>query len=294
MRLPIVMAVANRALSAPLSVWGDHSDVMAVRDTSWIQIFAENGQQALDQTICAFRIGEDPNVLFPVMVHLDGFHLSHVVEGLEMVEKSTVDRFLPKFNYPYALNPDAPVTMGAFAMPNFFTETKKAQDVAFLESKPVILQAWKEYAELTGRQYQPVEHYRTENASVLLLTMGSFSETAMVAVDELREKGEKVGLIRLRLWRPFPFQELQEAVQDAQVLVVLDRCLSYGGPPGPVCSEVKAAMYSQDKKPKIVGFVGGLGGRDIAVQEFVYMIHKGIELADKGREDETEIIGVRG
>ncbi|MFC2000870.1 transketolase C-terminal domain-containing protein, partial [Chloroflexota bacterium] len=184
--------------------------------------------------------------------------------------------------------------MGAFAMPNFFTEAKKAQDVAFLASKPVILQAWKEYAELTGRQYQPVEHYRTENASVLLLTMGSFSETAMVAVDELREKGEKVGLIRLRLWRPFPFPELQEAIQDAQVLVVLDRCLSYGGPPGPVCSEVKAAMYSQDRKPRIVGFVGGLGGRDIAVHEFVYMIHKGIELADKGREDETEIIGVRG
>ena len=294
MRLPMVMAVANRALSAPLSVWGDHSDVMAVRDTGWIQIFAENGQQALDQTICAFRIGEDPNVLFPVMVHLDGFHLSHVVEGLEMVEKITVDRFLPKFNYPYALNPDAPVTMGAFAMPNFFTETKKAQDVAFLASKPVILQAWKEYADLTGRQYQPVEHYRTEDASVLLLTMGSFSETAMVAIDELREKGEKVGLIRLRLWRPFPFQELREAIQNVQVLVVLDRCLSYGGPPGPVCSEVKAAMYSNDKGPSIVGFIGGLGGRDIAVQEFIHMIHKGIELADKSREDETEIIGVRG
>ncbi len=294
MRLPVIMAVVNRALSAPLSVWGDHSDVMAVRDCGWIQMFAENGQQAFDLTLCAFRIGEHPDVLFPVMVHLDGFHLSHVVEPLVLAEQSDVDKFLPKYSHPFALDADRPVTMGAFALPNVFTETKQAQNTALKSAKSVILQAWKEFGEISGRHYYPIEHYRTEEAQVLLLTMGSFSETAMVAIDEMREEGKKVGLIRLRLWRPFPFQEVRQAVENAEVLVVLDRCLSYAGPPGPVCSEIKAALYSQQKRPKVVGFIGGLGGRDIAVQEFAQMITKGVDIAERGGEEETEIIGVRG
>ena len=294
LRLPVIMAVANRALSAPLSVWGDHSDAMAVRDCGWIQMFAENGQQAFDLTLCAFRIGEHPDVLFPVMVHLDGFHLSHVVEPLVLLEQSDVDKFLPKYSHPFALDADRPVTMGAFALPNVYTETKQAQDTALKSAKSVVLQAWKEFSEISGRHYHPVEHYRTEDAQVLLLTMGSFSETAMVAIDEMREEGKKVGLIRLRLWRPFPFQEVRRAVENAEVLVVLDRCLSYAGPPGPVCSEIKAALYSQEKRPKVVGFIGGLGGRDISVQEFAQMIAKGVDIAERGGEEETEIIGVRG
>ncbi|RLC91872.1 MAG: pyruvate ferredoxin oxidoreductase [Chloroflexi bacterium] len=293
MRLPIVMAVANRALSAPLSVWGDHSDVMAVRDTSWIQVFAENGQQAFDLTLCAFRIGEDPKVLFPVMVHLDGFHLSHVVEPLVLLEKSQVDKFLPPYKHPYSLDCDRPVTMGAFAMPAVYAEVKKAQHDAFLATKQVILKAWKEYGKLSGRHYSPVEHYHTDDAKVLLLTMGSFSETAMVAVDELRKKGEKVGLIRLRLWRPFPFEELRQAVANAEVLIVLDRCISFGGPPGPVCSEVRAALYAEQKRPKVVGFIGGLGGREIAVAEFKQMVSRGREAADKGAEAVPQITGIR-
>jgi pyruvate ferredoxin oxidoreductase alpha subunit len=293
MRLPIVMAVANRALSAPLSVWGDHSDVMAVRDCSWIQMFAENGQQAFDLTLCSFRMGEDPAVLFPVMVHLDGFHVSHVVEPLFLLDKNQVDKFLPPYHYPYALDPDRPATLGAFAIPAIYTEAKKSQDEAFTSTKPGILQAWKEFGDISGRYYQPVEQYKSEDAKVLLLTMGSFSETAMVAVDELRQRGEKVGLIRLRLWRPFPFEELRQATQKAEVLIVLDRCISFGGPPGPVCSEVKAALYSQEKRPKIVGFIGGLGGRDISVEEFGQMVARGREAAARGAEEETQMIGVR-
>lgn len=293
MRLPIVMAVANRALSAPLSVWGDHSDVMAVRDCGWVQMFAENGQQAFDLTLCAFRMGEDPAVLFPVMVHLDGFHVSHVVEPLFLLDKNQVDKFLPPYHYPYALDPDRPATLGAFAIPVIYTEAKKSQDEAFTSTKPVILQAWKEFGDISGRYYQPVEHYKSEDAKVLLLTMGSFSETAMVAVDELRQRGEKVGLIRLRLWRPFPFEELRQATQNAEVLIVLDRCISFGGPPGPVCSEVKAALYSQEKRPKIVGFIGGLGGRDISVEEFGQMVARGREAVARGVEEETQMIGVR-
>jgi pyruvate ferredoxin oxidoreductase alpha subunit len=293
MRLPVVMVVANRALSGPLNVWGDHSDVMAVRDCGWIQIFAENGQQAHDLTVCAFRMAEDPKVLFPVMVHIDGFHLSHVVEPMSPLKKKDVDRFLPPYEHPYVLDPDKPVTMGAFAVPAVYSEAKKAQDVALRGTRPVILRTWKQFGRISGRHYQPVEHYRTEGARTLLLTMGSFSETAMLAVDEMRARGKKVGLIRLRLWRPFPFEELFEAVEDAELLVVLDRCLSFGGPSGPVCSEIRAALYPREKRPKIVGFVGGLGGRDISVAEFKYMVNRGTKLAEKAEVGEVEMIGVR-
>lgn len=293
MRLPIVMVVTNRALSGPLNVWGDHSDVMAVRDVGWLQIFAENGQQALDLTVCAFRMAEDQRVLFPIMVHIDGFHLSHVVEPLFLLKEEQVGGFLPPYHHPYALDPDKPVTMGAFAAPNWYTEAKKAQEAAFAATKPIILEAWREFREISGRHYSPVEQYRAQDAKVLLLTMGSFSETAMLAIDDLRASGEEAGLLRLRLWRPFPFDELRQAVQNAETLIVLDRCISLGGPEGPVCSEVKAALYSQRKRPKVVSFIGGLGGRDISVEEFKQMIHRGVKRAKKRIGDETEIIGVR-
>jgi pyruvate ferredoxin oxidoreductase alpha subunit len=293
MRLPIVMSVANRALSAPLSVWGDHSDAMAVRDTGWIQIFVENGQEAVDNVICAFRIGEDRRVLLPVMVHLDGFHLTHVIEPVILPDKKDVDKFLPPIDYPLALNPEKPVAMGDFAPPVIYTEAKWAQEVNLRNSKPVVLEVWKEFGKIFQRQYNPVEHYRTEGASTLLLTMGSFSETAMLAVDEMKDKGKDVGLIKLRLWRPFPFEELREAVRDASVLVVLDRAISFGGPAGAVCSEVRSALYNEEKRPKVVSFIGGLGGRDISVEGFQEIINRGMDIATAGSENEYEIYGVR-
>ncbi|MDD5287580.1 MAG: pyruvate ferredoxin oxidoreductase, partial [Dehalococcoidales bacterium] len=204
MRLPIVMTVANRALSGPLNVWGDHSDLMAVRDTGWIQIICENGQEVFDQTLCAFRIGEDQRVLLPVMVHLDGFNLSHVVEPIEFPGQEDVNRFLPAFKYPLPLDADKPVTMGAFAPPFIYTETKKAQEVNLRDSLKVILEHWENFGKIFGRYYHPIEKYHTEGAKTLLLTMGSFGETAMTAVDKMREKGKNVGLLKLRLWRPFP------------------------------------------------------------------------------------------
>ena len=293
MRLPLVMAVANRALSAPLSVWGDHSDVMAVRDTGWIQIFVENGQEAVDNILCAFRIGEDHRVLLPVMIHLDGFHLSHMIEAVLLPEPSQVDKFLPAFNYPLALHPDRPVTMGAFAIPLLYSEAKKAQEVNLEASKEVILECWDEFGKIFNRRYSPVERYRSDDARVLLLTMGSFSETAMTAIDGMRDEGKSVGLVRLRLWRPFPFAEIRQAVRNAEVLIVLDRALSYGGPGGPVCSEIRSALYGEDKKPKVIGFVGGLGGRDITRTGFEAIINRGIEIAKKGSDKEFEIYGVR-
>ena len=293
MRLPVVMAVANRALSAPLSVWGDQSDVMAVRDTGWIQIFVENGQEAVDNVLCAFRIGEDPRVLLPVMIHLDGFYLSHVVEPVLFPEQSQVDRFLPLFKHPMPLHPDRPVTMGAFAPPFIYSEAKKAQEVNLEAAKEVILECWGEFGNLFGRYYSPVEHYHSDDAKVLLLTLGSFSETAMTAVDKMRAEGRVVGVVRLRLWRPFPFAEIRQAVKNAEVLIVLDRAISFGGPGGPVCSEVRSALYGEDKKPKVIGFVGGLGGRDITPAGFEEIINKGIEISQKGSDKEFEIYGVR-
>jgi pyruvate ferredoxin oxidoreductase alpha subunit len=293
MRLPVVMAVANRALSSPLSVWGDHSDVMAVRDTGWIQLFTENGQEVVDHVFCAFRIAEDKKVLLPVMVHLDGFHLSHVIEPISFPEQSKVDKFLPPNKYPLPLHPDKPVTMGDFAPPAIYPEAKWAQEVNLRASKDTILKCWQEFADIFGHKYQSVESYHAEKAKTLLLTMGSFSETAMTAIDRMRGEGRDVGLVRLRLWRPFPFEELRRAVEDAETLIVLDRALSFGGPGGPVCSEVKAALYGQAKKPKVVSFVAGIGGRDISPDDFEAIVNRGIAVSEKGSPNEYEIFGVR-
>jgi len=293
MRYPIVMAVCNRALSAPLSVWGDHSDAMAVRDTGWIQVFCQNNQEAFDLTLWAFRVGEDPKVLFPVMVHLDGFTLSHVTEPVILPEQSEVDRFLPKFQYPFALNPEKPMTHGAFGPPEIYSEAKIAQEVAFRKSKEIILQGWNEFGNIFGRHYFPVEQYRTAGAKTLLLTMGSSTETAKIVIDERRDKGEAIGLISLRLWRPFPFEEFRQIVKGAETLIVLDRCIS-SGMGGPVFSEVRSALYNEVPKPKVVNIIGGLGGRDISENDFEYVIDRSREIAKQGSEKMLETVGVRG
>jgi pyruvate ferredoxin oxidoreductase alpha subunit len=293
MRLPIVMNVVNRAISAPLSVWSDHSDAMACRDTGWIQIFVENGQEAIDNTLCAFRIAEDHDVLLPVMVHLDGFHVSHVIEPVVLPEQTLVDSFLPSNKYPLPLDPDKPVAMGDFGPPVIYTEAKWAQEVNLRKSKETILKVWQEFGKNFGRYYKPIECYRCEDADTLLLTMGSYSETAMTTIDKMRNEGKKIGLIRIRLWRPFPFEDFRHTVKDTKTLIVLDRAISFGGPGGPVCSEVRSALYNQDNRPKIASFIGGLGGRDITVNGFEEIIQNGMEITKNGSDNEFEIYGVR-
>ncbi len=295
MRLPVVAVIANRALSAPLTVWCDHSDMMAVRDIGWIQMLAENNQQAFDLTLCAYRIAEDNEVLFPTMVHLDGFYLSHVIEDMVLPDDEEVAGFIPEYKHPFALDPAKPVSMGCYGPPFIYPETKRAQEVAFENTIPKILETWKEFGDAFGRHYAPVEKYKMEDARIALLTMGSCSETAMLAIDEMREERKEVGLIRLRLWRPFPFKEFREAIKNVEVLVVLDRCVSFGMG-GPVCSEVKSALYDQRKKPNVVGFIGGLGGRDIPIEGFKYMILRALEKVkaiERGEEIEMEMIGIR-
>jgi pyruvate ferredoxin oxidoreductase alpha subunit len=292
-RLPIVMSVCNRALSGPLSIWGDHSDAMAVRDVGWIQMFTENVQQAFDLVLCAFRIAEDRKVLFPTMVHIDGFHLSHVIESLYLLDKQTVDKFLLPNDYPYPLNPKRPVTIGAFAPPNVYTEAKKMEDDDLKASKEVITKVWKEYGDITGRYYSPVEEYKTDDADILLITMGSFSETAMIAIDDMRNNGIKVGLVRIRLWRPFPYKELRNILTKSKTVIVLDRAISFGALTGPVCAEVQAALYPLANKPKVVGVVGGLGGRDISAESFENIIRLGMKKSSTEEVNELEIIEVR-
>jgi len=292
-RLPMVAAICNRALSGPLSVWGDHSDLMGVRDTGWIQIVAENGQDVHDLLIAAFKIAEHKDVMFPVMVHMDGFHLTHVIEPIIIMDQEEVDKFLPPFNYNLKLDPDSPVSVGTYAPPHIYPEIKKAQEVALVNTKETIKTIWKEYGDLFGRYYNPVETYRSDDAETILVTMGSFSETATLAVDKMRDAGKKIGLIRLRLWRPFPFAELRDAAKSADNLVVLDRAISYGGPSGPLCSEIRSAFYQLKKRPQIVSFIAGLGGRDLAPEEFEAMISRGEEIARNGSENEYEMLGVR-
>ncbi|MGQ9695039.1 MAG: transketolase C-terminal domain-containing protein [Thermodesulfobacteriota bacterium] len=293
MRLPIVMAVANRALSAPLSIWNDHSDIMACRDCGWIQIFAENGQEVFDQHIIAFKIAEDKRVLMPTIINLDGFTLSHVVEPIEMVSQELVDQFLPPYQPIYRLHPQEPVTMGAFGVPEIYAEAKKAQDVALRESYPVILKVWEEWGKMTGRNYQPVETYQMQDAQIALLTMGSFSEVAMEAVDRMRAKGKAAGLLRLKLWRPFPFHEIRQLTQGLELLLVVDRAISVGGIGGPVCAEIKAALYGLSKRPKIISFIVGLGGRDVPPEQFVEMVDMSLKLRRKKKLEEFYTLGIR-
>jgi len=292
MRLPIVMAVANRALSGPLNVWGDQSDAMATRDGGWIQIFVENGQQAFDQVICAFYIAEHPDVLLPTMLNVDGFHVSHVIESIELLDRKTVDEFLPPCKHKYPLDPDSPVTLGCFAAPNMYTETRKALDMAVRESKKVILEAWKKYGDLTGRYYKPIEKYKADNVETLLVLAGGYGENAMDAIDKMQNEGKKVGLIRVRLWRPFPYEEVIEALSNASNVIVFDRAISLGGP-APICSEIRDTLYSVEKRPKIASIVGGLGGRDVSPEDFEKIVEIGLERIKTGRADETYMYGVR-
>jgi pyruvate ferredoxin oxidoreductase alpha subunit len=290
LRLPILMLLANRTISGPLSIWNDHSDVMSIRDCGWIQVFVENGQEVYDHVFIGYRVAEDRNCLLPFMVNLDGFILTHMIEALEFLDQEIIDRYLPPYQPLYSLHPNHPVTMGAFSTPALYTETKKAQDEALREAMPYILKGWKEFGDLTGRYYHPIESYKTDDAKVLLITQGSLGETASMAIDRLREKGEPAGLVKIRLWRPFPLQEFREAVKGAELVVVMDRALSYGASAGPLTMEIRAALYAQQKQPRVVNFIAGIAGRDVSIEDFVQMIHRAKNMSGEG----YEIYGVRG
>ncbi len=294
LRLPIVMINANRTISAPISIWNDHSDVMTVRDCGWIQLFAENGQDVYDQVFCAYRMAEERDVLLPVIVNMDGFILSHVIEPIELIDQEKVDQYLPPYRPLHRLHPDHPISIGGIALPTIFLETKKAHEVALQSSLPKISEAWKAFGDLTGRYYNPIESYQAQDAETLLVTMGSFGETASVAVDAMRKEGRSVGLLKIRLWRPFPFDDFKKAALGAKNLVVIDRAISIGGPGGPVASELRSALYGADMRPTVYNFVAGISGRDVTPSDFIKMVDKAEIEIEEGNREGYEIYGVRG
>jgi len=294
LRLPIVMAVANRALSAPISIWNDHADLMYARDTGWIQLIGEFGQEVVDLMPIAFRIAEDKRVLLPVQVNLDGFTLSHVIEPFLMPDKDEVKKFLPPFKPQLRLDPANPVTFGPVGMPDVYTEARKAQDEALKNSKPVIQEIFDEWGKQFGRKYKLIETYKSEDADTIIVTMGSIAQTAMTAIDHLRSQGKKVGLVRFRVFRPFPAKELFDAIKGAKNLVLLDRVSAFAGGEisAPVALEIKSVLYDRKHYPKVGNFLVGLGGRDVTVQNFEEMVER-IAAAKDGELGAYEFINVR-
>ena len=294
LRLPIVMTVVNRALSAPINIWNDHSDIMAQRDTGWIQTFAENGQEAVDLTLHAFRVAEDPRVSLPMISNLDGFILSHVIEPITVPDPDEVKRYLPDFVPSHRLDVENPLLMGPVGVPEVYTEARYATEAALRNSYEVIIEAWDEFEKVFGRKYKPVETYRADDADILFITMGGIGETCMTWIDEAREGGAKVGSARIRLWRPFPDKDFIEAIGNAKVLIVLDRCLSLGASGNPVAQAVKSVLFNRDTRPKVLEYVVGLGGRDTFLKDFQTMYDQAEEVLAGGDIPRPSVLQVIG
>ena len=264
LRCPVVMAVANRALSAPINIWNDHQDSMSARDTGWIQLYCENSQEAIDTTIMAHKIAEDGKVSLPVMVCIDGFTLSHVYEPVDIPEQKVVDKFLPKYRVHHLLDPDKPVTFGPIGYPNSFMQFKLAEQKAMKDAVKVIEDVNREFKDLFGRSYGNglVELYRMDDAEYAVVMNGSTCGTARVAVDDLRKKGKKVGLIKIKCFRPFPKERLKKVCKSLKAIGVVDRNISLGFE-GAILSDLRSTLYELDKPPEVAGYILGLGGRDI-------------------------------
>ena len=261
-RMPAVMAVANRALSAPINIWNDHSDAVSARDQGWIQLYVESTQEAIDTTIQLYKICEDHSVLLPGMICLDGYTLSHVYERAFVPEQEQVDAFLPEYKPLVKLDPEEPVSIGPIAFPDSFMEFKKMQHDAMLNALVKIKKVHDEFAKEFGRSYGNglLEPYRMDDAEYALIGMGTLIGTARVVVDKLRKEGHKVGLIKLRSLRPFPKKELINVAKGLKGLAVIDRHISLGYE-GPLFIDVRSALFDADIK--INNFIAGLGGRDI-------------------------------
>jgi pyruvate ferredoxin oxidoreductase alpha subunit len=262
MRLPVVMTVANRALSGPLSIWNDHQDSMTLRDAGWLQLFAQTAQEAHDLQLVSYRVAEDSSVSLPVMLCVDGFVLTHAFEEVEPITPDQADLLLPPFAPRYALDPSDPVSMGTYAEPTVYTEARWAVHEAMLEARPVLTRALDDLAAITGRRYDPwFDTYRVDDADVVMVAMGTAAQTARLVVDELRGEGGAAGLIAIRTFRPFPAKEIADALRHVKRIVVLDRAVSLGAG-GIVAGEVRAALG--ERSPSVIGVVGGLGGRDVS------------------------------
>lgn len=291
LRLPIVMATVNRALSSPLSIWGDHSDIMAARDSGWIMLFCENGQEVVDSIIMAYKIAENKNVLLPVMVNLDGFSLSHVIEPIEFPSQEDVDSFLPPYEPVFSLHPDKPVTMGAYGMPEIYTEAKYAQETALINSKKTIVEIMEEFGNKFGRHYKLIETYNTENSDFAFVALGSINENIATAIDELKMNGKEAGLIKLRLFRPFPKEELLEVLKNKKRVAIVERAMPAGALNGPLYNEIASLIYTNKLDISLENYIVGLGGRDVSPDSFKEIF----DMKIPARKDNKNynVIGVR-
>lgn len=268
-RLPITMALVNRALTGPININNDHSDSMGARDTGWIQLYSENNQEAYDNFLMAMPIGEHPAVQLPVMVCQDGFITSHAVENMELLEDEKVKKFVGEYQPEnYLLKKDGTLAFGPYGISAYYMDFKMQQVEAMKQAKPVILEVAKRFEELTGRSYGFFEEYEMADAEAALVIIGSSAGTAKAAVDQMRKEGKKVGLIKLRVFRPFPMEELAAALSKVGVVAVMDKAEGFSNAGGPLFADVRSALYDLENRPKAINYVYGLGGRDIKTTDF--------------------------
>jgi pyruvate ferredoxin oxidoreductase alpha subunit len=284
-RLPIVLSCVNRALSAPINIHGDHSDSMGARDSGWVQIYAENAQEAYDNTVQAPRIGEHPDVRLPVMSCMDGFIISHSIENMELLDDKQVQEFVGPYKspWPVLLDTDNPITMGPLDLQDYYMEHKKQQHEAMKRAKNVVAEVGKEYGKLSGRSYGLFEAYRLDDAEVAVVVLNSAAGTSKVIVDELRGKGVKAGLLKPRLFRPFPYLEVADALKNVSAICVMDRADSFGGAGGPLFPEFRSALYDVPKRPMMINKIYGLGGRDLGLEDVRKIYRELVSLVESGK-----------
>ena len=294
-RLPCVLTLVNRALSGPININYDHSDSMGARDAGWIQIYAENNQEVYDNLVMAYRIGEHKDVMLPVMICQDGFITSHAVENINLLEDKEVKDFVGEYEPEnYLLNPECPMAVGPYSVSNYYFEAKRAQAEALKNSKQVVLDVAKEYKTISGREYGLFEEYKMEDAEEAVVIIGSAAGTTKDAVDELRAQGKKAGLIKIRLFRPFPGSEIAEALKNVKAVALMDRTESYNDCSGPIGSEVTTALYRAKSDCLAVNYVYGLGGRDVKVEDMIGIYSELEKIAEAGEVTEPyRYMGVR-
>lgn len=294
-RLPCVLTLVNRALSGPININCDHSDSMGARDSGWIQIYAENNQEVYDNLCMAYRIAEHKDVMLPVMICQDGFITSHAVENIVLNEDEDVKNFVGEYNPENSLlNPECPMAVGPYSVTNYYFEAKRAQAEALKNAKQVSLDVAREYAKISGREYGLFEEYKMDDAEYAVVIIGSAAGTAKDAVDELREQGIKAGLIKIRLFRPFPAEEIAESLKNIKAVALMDRTESYNDNCGPIGSEVTTALYRAGSNALAVNYVYGLGGRDVKVSDMVEVYKELVKTAEAGKvENPYRYMGVR-
>ncbi len=279
MRMPVVMSIVNRALGAPLSIWNDQQDSISLRDSGWLQLYAEDNQEATDLHYLAYRVAEDRNILLPAFVCFDGFILSHTYEPVDTLNQEQADNYLPPYSPVQRLDSEDPISFGLFAAPDYYMEFRYQIDKAQKDAAKVIASAGREFGEMFGRDYsEMVESYRLDDADCALVAMGSICGTVKDAIDEMRKDGKKVGLLKLRTFRPFPEKEVRKALSGVSRVAVLDKNISLGAK-GAVALEVKDALYGS--KIPVFDYIIALGGRDVRKKD----IRSVVDLAEKGKGD---------